>query len=249
MKYILCEDSGSGFQFFRRVRDICSSKEECKVLTSNGNSQYLNCLEKLILELETGDILILAFDSVEVEVGFNPRNIINTAKYFCHQKNVSLYYTIYYCFEEVFLSYQYLEEMFELGTYSKDDKDIWLSILHYIYESIHSGNEYYIGNHDLVEYVKSIIQKAGRTKEKFTKAVLTHISGSILGDFKIYDGAFGNCWIVPCNDIKMKNKSYRCIMCNSRFKNMCKIEKLLELEENALPILTPSLSGIFLNQN
>lgn len=250
MKYILCEDSGSGYSFFRyMVQSLCSSKYECEVITTNGNSGYEECLENLIEKLESKDTLILAFDSVEVTEHFNPRNIINSAKYFCKQKNVSLYYTIYYCFEELFLSYRYLEEMFDKSSYNAEDKEVWLRILQYICECIHKNEEYYVSQNELVDYVKENIKKARKTKEKFTKVVLTHVSGSIIGDFKVYDGKLGKCWAISCNDVKIKNKCYRCTQCNSRFKNKLGKEKIRELELNAIPILSVPCSKVLSDNN
>ena len=244
MKYILCEDSGSGFEFFKYLKDIYSTSEECEVRTTYGNSGYSDCLEELVQELKTNDTLILAFDSVEVENNFNPKNIITAAKYYCEQVGAKCYYTVYYCFEELFLSYNYLEEMFQSGSYNKSDKSLWVNILHYLHDSIHKGNEYYIDNNDLVKYVKETIKKAGRTKEKFTKAVLTHISGSISGDFKITGGEFGKCWLVSCDCVRMKNKAYRCNECNSRFKGKVDIEKLFELEQNSLSAFVIPFSSV-----
>ena len=153
-----------------------------------------------------------------------------------------LYYTTYYCFEELFLSYRYLTQMFKDGSYNKDDKAIWIDILQYACNSIHNHEEYYNKNHVLVKYVMAMIKKSGKTKEKFTKAVMTHISGSIYGDFKVNDGKMGNCWIKSCADIVMNNKEYRCKICNSRFKKLCDKEKVNELEKNAIAILSVPIS-------
>lgn len=249
MQYILCEDSGSGFLFFQCIRDIYSSKTECDVITSYGNTNYRDCLENLKTVLKDGDTLILAFDSVEVEKNFNPRNIINSAQYFCEKNNIHLYYTTYYCFEELFLSYKYLTGMFYDGNYNKNDKEIWGKILQYICDSIYAMEDYYNKNDELVKYVISIIPKADKTKEKFTKAIMTHISGSICGDFKIYDGKFGGCWARSCDSIVMNNKVYRCSTCNSRFKGKNSKEKINELESNSISVLSESVSNILSNGN
>lgn len=246
MKYILCEDSGSGLIFFQQLSKYFS-KEDCKVLTSSGNSTYLDSLESLINDLSEYDTLILAFDSVEITDNFNPRNIINTAKYYCDLINVKLYYTCYYCFEELFLSYKFLKDMFISGSYNKDDKDLWYDILNYIYTSIQSGDDYYDSSNDFVKYVKQSTDKARKTKEKFTKAVLTHVSGSIFGDFKITDGHFGNCWLTCCSDVNIRNKQYRCSKCNSNFKCANSMEKLLELEKHSMSAKVIPFSNVISN--
>lgn len=243
MKYILCEDSGSGYKYFEYLRDTYSSKDKCKVLSSNGNSNYQDYLENLIKELRQGDVLILAFDNVEVDKGFNPKNIIFSAKYNCEQLGVKLYHTAYYCLEELFLSYKYLEEMFIAGEYKGEDKEKWVAILHYICDSTHKCKEYYIDN-ELVNYVKQVSKKAGKTKEKFTKAVLTHVSGSIFGDFKITDGAFGKCWLTSCDYVNIRNKDYKCRNCSLRFRNKTSTEKASELEQNSLSVLAVPFSCV-----
>ena len=59
----------------------------------------------------------------------------------------------------------------------------------------------------------------------------------MIGDFKVYDGKLGKCWQISCEDVKIKNKCYRCTQCNSRFKHKIGREKIEELELNTIPIL------------
>ena len=243
MKYIICEDSGSGFTFFKTVRDICFTEDQCEVVSSYGNTNFQDTVKAIIEKLKQGDFLMLAFDSVEVSEDFNPKNIIISAQYGCDKAKATLYYTTYYCFEELFLSYDYLADMFMNGSYKKDDKELWMKLLNYIHDSIFSGNDYYVDN-ELVSYVKSIIKKSNRTKEKFIKAVLTHISGSIRGDFKITDGSLGKCWLQACEIATFTNKEYRCKNCIYNFKGLNASEKLIEIEQHSLCRLSTPFSTI-----
>ncbi|MDD7178924.1 MAG: hypothetical protein SPG09_06185 [Lachnospiraceae bacterium] len=79
-------------------------------------------------------------------------------------------------------------------------------------------------------------------KEKFIKAVLTHISGSIRGDFKITDGSLGKCWLQDCEIATFTNKEYRCKNFISNFKGLNACEKLTEIEQHSLCRLTGAFS-------
>ena len=245
MIYILCEDSGAGFNFYRKISNIYATESRCKVIPSNGNGNYKKELRKIKYLLQKDDTLILTFDNIETRNSFNSKNILDNAKLICENKKVRLYYTTYYCFEEIFLAYAYLNYMFYKGSYHYEDKNIWIKLLNYIYISLQNETEYYTKNNSLVEYAKSKINKANKNKENFAKAVLTYISGSIRGDFKIHGSNLGKCWLENCGSINMPNKEYRCNNCIARFKYLDSEYKLDELMRYSLPLFKDSLANIF----
>ena len=196
-----------------------------------------------------GDCLFVAFDNIGTSSRVNKKT--NKKIYFdagdfwitTNQKGINLgvefYFTSYYCFEELYLSYL---EVYNL--YKEDGKDTTLlETLDYVRNHILNGTEYYDRNNDNVQTVINIKPDANKNKEHFADALLMHVTRKIRnGKFEIRKkGSSGiiKCWTMDCdylhNHVKdLKQDGYICNNCKYKMKNKSTVEKLKYFDETSL---------------
>lgn len=245
MYHIICEDKGSGFQFFKYIADIYSNNSY-NIVSSDGNQNFLDKLSEVADILKSGDRLLLAFDNIGVMNKFNPKEIVSKAHKICSKKKVGLWHTKYYCFEEVYLSYS---EFFRLCQYHSNDKSElkqYISVLDFVRKSIMSQEDYYDKDNPLINDFIAHIKRAGENREHFCDALLENTSRWVRGNVTICKGSFGECWLRSCDDAKVKNKEYTCNnLCNFCMRRNRADEKLSHLENNSLSVLYLPYSDFF----
>lgn len=243
MHYIICEDEGSGYQFFDCISKICNTP--CKLVSSRGNQNFSMKLLEVAEELNNGDKLLLAFDNIGVVKGFNPKDIIIKAVEICRIKNVNLWITMYYCFEEVFLSYSELHRLCKYFAPTDNKLSQYEQVLDFVRTSIMNNEDYYDKFNPLVSNFINDIKRAGENREHFCDALLANVSRLIKGKLSINKGSLGACWLSNCNDLKFKNKDFICHCCNYCMKDKSSVDKLLNLESNSASVLYRPFSDFF----
>lgn len=231
MLYIVTEDEGSGFQFWKSVADnLLINQRNITLTTSKGVANIPQILKRLNLKL--GDTLLLAVDAVYDNSSASIKDIFELALLICHRAQARLIRTTYYCFEEVFLSYDYLTSMC-----SKQADDIDRELIKIVQNCIYN-QENYAQLGVLNENILPTSIKATGSREKLAKALLSYITFKMAGMFKIVSGALGRCWIDSCDDLRQRKSkiltSQYCSKCRYKCKENTAISKLEHLDENTL---------------
>lgn len=250
MFYILCEDSGSGKDFYKGLCRAFLPNGGYLVDDTHGNKGYLSYLDNFINQnkLGHGDSLLLAFDNVESSKTFDVASIIEFAEDISSKRGVSIFYTEYYCFEEVYLSYDgFLEYVGKRLLSGNDSSSAWYSALKYVHDSIQSEQKYYIRENDNVKFVISMAKYADLGREKFCKALLHNTSRELGQSFTISSGSLGKCWIISCSDISMKSKEHFCSKCGYCCKSCDSKEKYLDIDKRSMCSNSIPFSEFFIN--
>lgn len=194
--YILCEDSGAGKKFISDFIKCAGIPDHyVTILTSNGNLGLNHSYATLQYELLANDLLVLLIDCVAVTDSFDAFSFIARVKKDCSRKGVSLWLPNYYCFEEIFLSF---DDLLTLNRHSFYQKRLY---------EIHS-----VLTQNSVSWDSNQFWPENREKE--CKQILAATSNSIkLIDFKITGNHFGKCWLINCSDIADNRKPYVCWHC------------------------------------
>lgn len=242
MRYVICEDSGSGYQFFNDLTFCFGVSSECRVISSNGNMNFYDTLVNVLPFIVKGDKLLLAFDYIGISDRFDPNEIIEYAIRYCTNVGAEYYWTTYFCFEELYLSYIRLHDMFWSSRNASTD---WLDALDYICERINSGVNYFDLNHPSIKFIISQASYANRGREKCAKAVLYNITRKLLGQFTISDGNFGRCWLHTCGTFDFSNirvACTKCVLCNHCRESY---DKAIDLEGNTISQFKSFFSKFF----
>lgn len=235
MRYILSEDEGAGLNFYKCLSAILGV---CDVRSSFGNQNFQDVMLKLFTDtLSSGDSLLLAFDNIVPVAKFNPRDIVRQALQLGNEKGITVRYTLYYCFEEVYLSYS--ELLYLCRYYNFRDLDL----LQAVHDAIMCKKNYYDRTNLMISDFISRYKGAGKGREKFCKYLLAAATQSIKhGYFKQDSGNFGACWLNPCKH----QYAGLCDKCQHRIKAGGRV-KLEHLETHSMSVLYCPFSDFFKN--
>lgn len=229
MIYILTEDEGAGFRFFNTLCKQLLLSDKYVVVTSKGNKNLNAKFEEISTFMKSGDRFLVAADTVDSSAGFDWVSFLETVEYFCICNDIELYYTKYYCFEEIFLASNRLFYLSKVSSIASN----WYGVVDYIYNSIVQGKNSYSLQNQMVQKVIQKIPKAGVNKEKFYKTVLFQVSKLFDGDYKITDGKLGTCWLENCEETKLPDNGYRCSVCCDCFKDATSYNKIQDICKNS----------------
>ena len=194
--HIIVEDAGSGKEFWAAVnKEFLDSKGN--IIEAGGVTNLDKELRKNfeLGNISSGDYILIAFDntgtlqaSVQME---------KLKKHATEYKLSGLIFTTYYCFEEIFLSFERL-----LDWVKPRLSDSEIALIQFIGNSIRERKDY-LTNHSefetefnqLVESRHLTIKALGR--EKLSANLLSYITQQNIG-FKITKGSIGSCWIHDC---------------------------------------------------
>lgn len=232
MLYIISEDSTSGFQFWSEFNKQALNGK-ATVMHSGGTGDETGGINKIVskisgLLLTPADTLFVALDYQDYSAIQCIESITVDAK----KRGYKGFYTKYACFEEVFLSFQFL---LEWGQIEHDSKlvDIYQNTC----KAIHTGCDRF----DKVNKSKDITDfevlsgKRFNTKAQFYSHLLDTItdgkrdlSGQSRPWFHITKSAVRQCWVEDCP----YQKPY-CIKCSCRLlsKEMNALKKLQMLHD------------------
>ena len=264
MIYVVTEDTNSARDFWKIVFHtfLDASQFQFVPLLLNtigipvgGNTMLETMVNIALNQASSGDCLFVAFDNIgspyrlnkktNKRVNFDSGDFLISTNQKCINMGVEFYFTSYYCFEELYLSYS---ELYRL--YKEDGKDIiLLEVLDYVKNHILNGTEYYDRNNFNVQTLIDIKSDAGKNKEHFADALLMQITRRIQhGKFEIRkqgNSGITKCWTMECeylhNHVQdLKQEGYICNNCKYKMKEQSSREKLVDLSNNSLK----SISGI-----
>lgn len=196
-----------------------------------GNTTLKKQATMTLQKSEPGDTLFIAFDNVDSTDTFCVADFINGLISVCKHKHVKLVYTKYYCFEELYLGYNGLENM--CRRYIKDS--MLLNVLEYVSNCIHENKNYYDINEGCIQYMISCATSAEKNREHFASALLTKVTRELMGYFTISkkEKSFGKCWYVDCLRLKQNNSDkhilFFCNQCAYRCKDSKSADKLRDV--------------------
>ena len=251
MIYFIAEDSNSAHTFWVHVLETFADaytevNTDAQGRKAYGNSSLESRVNHALTIARPGDSLFIAFDNIGSPLApdgnavFDSGDfILNTAEK-CRQKQVKLYITNYYCFEEVYISYEELEDLC-----LKDGDAKLADAVRYVREQIGKGTDYFDKSNPHVTYIMSIVKDAGTNKEHFAGALLYQATRSIQHGYfairKQQDG-FGICWIIACEEIRNRKRSQKSRSTLTHFCNHCAYtakdaetkHKLLDIEKRSV---------------
>ena len=224
MIYIVTEDSNSARDFWKIAAELCC-KKPFYMMPMTKNSGGNRGLEKRTIEAADkaakdgcGNIVLSIFDSIDSTDNsyFPTKEYIKRAKKYCKAKNVTFKYVRYYCFEEMFLSYDGLCNM-----YTGKLKDVLLEIHDYIRE--HPKRNYFYCCDKVRDYIKELNSRGINVKNRETLAniILSEITHVLPGHFMItktghcFDSS-AMCWVKDCSDVQKITE-----MNTYKIKNVC----------------------------
>ncbi len=173
MLYIITEDSNSARVFWEIVVNEFRGKNNYILVPlfkgkdskdSGGNTTLKSQVTQLIDSLNTYDELLVVFDNINNSRNFNKVRFIKWALNICKIYNINIRFTDYYCFEEVYLSYSELIDMYMKCNYKK----IVLDTLKFVNASITNYKDYYDRNNKL-------------NSQKFSQLISKSISTCLAG--------------------------------------------------------------------
>lgn len=250
MLYFIAEDSNSAHTFWINVLDIFA-KEYIEIKTNlygaevYGNRSLESKVDNALNKTKAGDVLFVAFDNIGTPLvsggdAFDSGDFILNTDSKCRGKKVEFLFTKYFCFEEVYITYEELEEM------CRKEGDIKLAdVIRYVKTHIVNGTDYFNKRDEHVNDLISMVNDAGVNKEHFSDALLYQATKSLKhGIFKISKkrGEFGDCWINDCavfRDKKQntrlgKNLEYFCRHCVYCLRDSSTKQKLTDLDRRSI---------------
>lgn len=253
MIYFISEDSNSAHTFWIQVLETFADaytevNTDVQGKKAYGNSSLESRVDYALAKARPGDSLFIAFDNIgspltpDGYAAFDSGDFILNTEAKCISRQVKLYTTNYYCFEEVYISYEELESMC-----LKDGDAELASAVRYVREQINKGADYFDKSNPNVAHIMSIAKDDSTNKEHFADALLYQATRSIEHGYfaisKEQDG-FGRCWITACEEIgnrKQSQKSrstltYFCNHCAYTAKGADRKQKLLDIEKRSVLI-------------
>lgn len=248
MTYLITEDTTSGREFWIKVLQTYKTKGTFKVCALpciegnefSGNTTLTKQLIDIECKLNAGDKLLIAFDMTTSRV-FDSTDFLDRAMEICARHNVELNISNYYCFEEIYLSY---EELTNLYKSSKLCKSVVLDALEYVRKSLLNGYNYFDESDEIQNFIKYYSRDSNKNREHFASALLIEVTSSISGYFKIikskncFNGQ-GACWLNDCTNVQSNMTTGQINgLCNSKCNYICKmcttIDKLTDLENRSI---------------
>lgn len=257
MVYVITEDSNSARYFWDKAFDtFAHGSYKLLGLPSNkgGNTTLDLQVNNIIDIIREGDTIAVIFDNIEERKTFSPVKFMGKLQKLSKIYNINIIATTYYCFEELYLSYDEILDMYEK---SKNSNSIVIEAIKYVREKLYSHQDYF-DTSDIIEKFKQLYKKdSGKNREHFANALLLSVTQALpdwlhiskRGDCFGESGS-GRCFLIDCHDIQSdmnkKHVDKQCrIGCKYKCKNCSTKEKLLDLENRSICTSTGlKISGI-----
>lgn len=242
--HFLCEgEKGkSEYQFIQRIIDEFRTSEQYTLTAVGGNEGISQAFLELSNQFKAGDIFILFFDHVETIAGRTVPVILQEIREICKNKSVHFRYTTYYCFEELFLSYEGLDDLIVPKLHK------CIIELVKIREDIRSGKKDYRMRFDYKFWIDLFPNLASaKTREQLSARLLVELLLSTNGRFRVNKSSVGECWLYSCSILeKDKVINYRiCEKCTYCCKGCAFRDKLADLDSRSVSSLSEPFSSIF----
>lgn len=239
MLYIVTEDKNSARDFWKIVADTFMGAEnyvlEPLSVGGGGNTRLQEQVTNVFTKIQKGDILFVAFDNIANTKNFVPSDFIIKTAARCKRAGVTFQYTTYYCFEELYLSY---DELVKLSCNYKD----W-DIVGFVSQCIKDAIDYYV-DPVVQDYIKQIENTNLSNREHFLNYLLVETSKMINGYFQITKSGQcfdknAECWVKDCTQIQANMTEQQCNnVCDVQCKYCCKEkttrDKLIDLKEKSI---------------
>lgn len=246
MFYFLCEGEKykSDYTFISAIINEFVEEQKYDIHTSNGNRNIFARFLDLTSKFKPNDIFILLFDRVDFICldnsgvgGLNVNLMLDNIGSICAKLGVFFRHSMYYCFEELFLTYKPLlpilgiEDEFKLNL--KEIQDYILQGYNYfnVCDLTYWENRY--------QHRKGVL----RTRESLSSYICLEITRSIKGNFKITKDSIGSCWVSDCKDTTLHRNV--CSQCKFPCKSSSFRNKLADLDNNSVSKLSLPFSSIF----
>ncbi len=245
MLYIITEDENSARDFFECVAYTFKNSNEftlVPLITKNGGNTTLKEQVKSVLRyVNYGDKIMIVFDNIEDTTNFVPAEFIKWLGIKCKEANVNYRITKYYCFEELYLSY---DELIDMYVHLDKANKCVVEALKYVHYCINNNINYFNDDSRIQNFV-NMRKEAGVNREHFALQLLIKATEIINGYFRIIKqtGALknqGKCWIETCNDIQRdmmnEHKVHNICVKNCLYccKNKDTKDKLIDLNNRSL---------------
>ncbi len=250
MIYVITEDSNSARTFWNIVFETFN-KEEYKLIdlpsddkgkSYSGNKTLDIQVNNALKIMHRGDRLVIIFDNITDEKHFSTRSFLDRTEAKCEALGINLSISTYYCFEEIYLSYKELLNLYKRCKYN----NIVLETLEFVCKSIHNRIDYFDANDTINNFISYYGKDSSYNREHFANALLMEVTKSLSKWFYISKskdcfGKKGNgqCWLLNCTDIQSsmttQHINHQCIIgCKYMCKNTTTRDKLLDLENKSL---------------
>lgn len=196
--YIVTEDTNSARAFWNSVAMVFRGKDSYIMVpllkgkdnkNSSGNTTLKSQVIHIISHLKTQDELLIVFDNINNANNFNTVSFIKWTISICKCHNIKVRFTSYYCFEELYLSYQELINMYKKCKY----KEVVLKTLEFTNKSILNKVNYFDKSVDIVsDFIQYYKNDSGKNREHFANALLLEVTKNIGDRFRIKKS--GDCF-------------------------------------------------------
>lgn len=237
MLYIITEDSKSGYEFWKIVFESYLKENEYIINVAAGNRSLRKTFNDTLDDCQdSSDSILLIFDNIDDTSSINPGNLIEYCEASCREKSVCFYFSDFYCFESIFLSYK---ELLNMTSNCKQDVK---NTVEYVNNAINKGYGYWESTDEIVD---AFLDKNGiiaNNREHFESELLSIATYDIgYGYFHIKKSTIskGKCWLNSCVDIQADMNSHvyeKDCQAKCRFtnKNMHTVRKLNDIFDNSI---------------
>ena len=242
MFHFLCEGSEgkAEYAFINFVIDEFWSGEKYTLISADGNKNIKICFYEILDSFQIGDTFILFFDSVETIDDYFVYDLLDFIRTECNSLGVYFRYTTYYCFEELFLTYDDLTNMLSIDNVYKNALiELRISII---------NNTFDFADKKKLEVWRPLFGNEGfnsrvnSTREQFMTSLCSILLTKVPGRFRLSKSKIGDCWTKSCTCVKRGNF---CNSCKYSCKNTSFRFKLASLDSNSVSCLSQPFSTIF----
>jgi hypothetical protein len=192
MIYLVTEDSGSGYEFWKQLSRI--AVENVTTVTCSGYNGALNIVKRL--GIKPGDVVIMALDKINSDD--TVFECYDKVRIFCEMMGAKkVAFIDIYCFEEILLSFRYLLDWCDYENSNREGKEIDVNVLSLVRECIYLGKEY-IEQPEVYSYMraKGLQFSEESRRERFAYYLLNRLTyGSSLSYRK---GKLSQCFYLDC---------------------------------------------------
>ena len=224
MLYIITEDSNSSRDFWQCVAQTFRPVDSFLLVpfpsgsdgqNASGNTTLKAQVLSIFPKLQAGDKVFVAVDFVA---------------------------TSYWCFEDLYLSY---DEVLAMYLKNPMAENVVIGALQYVHDNLQNGTDYFDTSQEIQNFI-DLHNSAGKNREHFANELLMEVTRASKGNghFAITKsaGAFhksAECWLRDCSDIKEKMAPQQVInICDKKCKYCCKdkgtVDKLIDLDTRSI---------------
>ena len=250
--YIITEDSNSARDFWQCVAQTFRSVDSFLLVsfpigsdgqTASGNTTLKAQVLSIFPKLQAGDKVFVAVDCVANNTkGFIAHDFVKWGTRLCMKKGAEFVATSYWCFEDLYLSY---DEVLAMYLKNPVAENVVIAALQYVHDNLQNGTDYFDTSREIQNFI-DLHNSAGKNREHFANELLMEVTRALKGNghFAITKsvGAFrksAECWLRDCSDIKENMAQQQVInICDKKCEYCCKdkgtVDKLIDLDTRSI---------------